>query len=197
MDYMHFTWNIYHYWNIFDQLHQVVGITSIVSHLGPRCVCLYLISLNWTVLMVMMCVCGRWTVCQWTPVQRVYRSSWCPSRAVATLSCSAPGHSRTPAALKKRPLQRPGGRPHYIKKKKTQKTITLSESHRLTWNVYVLTLSEGPSRDVVLHLTTGRIHNKNVSTHLIGSISKGAQWESALKETWRNRYPHISFCKLL
>ncbi|KAF7229368.1 integrin alpha FG-GAP repeat containing 2, partial [Nothobranchius furzeri] len=32
---------------------------------------------------------------------------------------------------------------------------------------------EGPSRDVVLHLTTGRIHNKNVSTHLIGSISKG------------------------
>lgn len=33
--------------------------------------------------------------------------------------------------------------------------------------------SEGPSRDVILHLTTGRIHNKNVSTHLIGSISKG------------------------
>lgn len=36
-------------------------------------------------------------------------------------------------------------------------------------------LSEGPSRDVVLHLTTGRIHNKNVSTHLIGSISKGTR----------------------
>ncbi|XP_077956633.1 KICSTOR complex protein ITFG2 isoform X1 [Gasterosteus aculeatus] len=33
--------------------------------------------------------------------------------------------------------------------------------------------SEAPSRDVVLHLTSGRIHNKNVSTHLIGSISKG------------------------
>uniref|UniRef100_A0A3Q3QEV7 Integrin alpha FG-GAP repeat containing 2 n=1 Tax=Monopterus albus TaxID=43700 RepID=A0A3Q3QEV7_MONAL len=32
-----------------------------------------------------------------------------------------------------------------------------------------------PGRDVVLHLTTGRIHNKNVSTHLIGSISKGTQ----------------------
>uniref|UniRef100_A0A8C9XS00 Integrin alpha FG-GAP repeat containing 2 n=1 Tax=Sander lucioperca TaxID=283035 RepID=A0A8C9XS00_SANLU len=35
--------------------------------------------------------------------------------------------------------------------------------------------SEGPSRDVVLHVTTGRIHNKNVSTHLIGSISKGTK----------------------
>ncbi|KAK1789595.1 hypothetical protein P4O66_015495 [Electrophorus voltai] len=34
---------------------------------------------------------------------------------------------------------------------------------------------EGPSRDVVLHLTTGRIHNKNVSTHLIGSISRGSK----------------------
>uniref|UniRef100_A0A7N6BZV8 Integrin alpha FG-GAP repeat containing 2 n=1 Tax=Anabas testudineus TaxID=64144 RepID=A0A7N6BZV8_ANATE len=37
----------------------------------------------------------------------------------------------------------------------------------------------GPSRDVVLHLTTGRIHNKNVSTHLIGSISKGSKEESS------------------
>uniref|UniRef100_A0A672J0J9 Integrin alpha FG-GAP repeat containing 2 n=1 Tax=Salarias fasciatus TaxID=181472 RepID=A0A672J0J9_SALFA len=39
--------------------------------------------------------------------------------------------------------------------------------------------SEGPSRDVVLHPTTGRIHNKNVSTHLIGSISKGSKEESS------------------
>ncbi|CAN9508474.1 unnamed protein product [Ophioblennius macclurei] len=39
--------------------------------------------------------------------------------------------------------------------------------------------SEGPSRDVVLHATTGRIHNKNVSTHLIGSISKGSKEESS------------------
>uniref|UniRef100_A0A3Q1B0F1 Integrin alpha FG-GAP repeat containing 2 n=1 Tax=Amphiprion ocellaris TaxID=80972 RepID=A0A3Q1B0F1_AMPOC len=38
---------------------------------------------------------------------------------------------------------------------------------------------KGPSRDVVLHLTTGRIHNKNVSTHLIGSISKGSKEESS------------------
>lgn len=36
-------------------------------------------------------------------------------------------------------------------------------------------VSEGPSRDVILHLTTGRIHNKNVSTHLIGSISRGSK----------------------
>uniref|UniRef100_A0A8C5D638 Integrin alpha FG-GAP repeat containing 2 n=1 Tax=Gouania willdenowi TaxID=441366 RepID=A0A8C5D638_GOUWI len=36
-----------------------------------------------------------------------------------------------------------------------------------------------PSRDVTLHLTTGRIHNKNVSTHLIGSISKGSKEESS------------------
>uniref|UniRef100_A0A671KAY4 Integrin alpha FG-GAP repeat containing 2 n=1 Tax=Sinocyclocheilus anshuiensis TaxID=1608454 RepID=A0A671KAY4_9TELE len=35
--------------------------------------------------------------------------------------------------------------------------------------------TEGPSRDVVLHLTTGRIHNKNVSTHLIGSIRRGTE----------------------
>ncbi|XP_053718607.1 KICSTOR complex protein ITFG2 isoform X2 [Synchiropus splendidus] len=40
--------------------------------------------------------------------------------------------------------------------------------------------SEGPSRDVILHLTTGRIQNKNVSTHLIGSISKGSKEESAI-----------------
>ncbi|KAM8909904.1 KICSTOR complex protein ITFG2 isoform 2-T4 [Spinachia spinachia] len=39
--------------------------------------------------------------------------------------------------------------------------------------------SDGPSRDLVLHLTTGRIHNKNVSTHLIGSISKGSKEESS------------------
>lgn len=45
--------------------------------------------------------------------------------------------------------------------------------------------SEGPSRDVILHLTTGRIHNKNVSTHLIGSISKGennAEFTTSLKD---------------
>uniref|UniRef100_A0A3P9AV95 Integrin alpha FG-GAP repeat containing 2 n=1 Tax=Maylandia zebra TaxID=106582 RepID=A0A3P9AV95_9CICH len=36
-----------------------------------------------------------------------------------------------------------------------------------------------PTTDVVLHLTTGRIHNKNVSTHLIGSISKGSKEESS------------------
>uniref|UniRef100_A0A8K9UHH7 Integrin alpha FG-GAP repeat containing 2 n=1 Tax=Oncorhynchus mykiss TaxID=8022 RepID=A0A8K9UHH7_ONCMY len=39
--------------------------------------------------------------------------------------------------------------------------------------------SEGPSRDVILHLTTGRIHNKNVSTHLIGSISRGSKGDSS------------------
>ncbi|XP_061617998.1 KICSTOR complex protein ITFG2 isoform X2 [Phyllopteryx taeniolatus] len=38
---------------------------------------------------------------------------------------------------------------------------------------------DGPSRDVVLRLTTGRIHNKNVSTHLIGSIGKGSKEESS------------------
>ncbi|KAG7248335.1 hypothetical protein CRUP_003866, partial [Coryphaenoides rupestris] len=36
-----------------------------------------------------------------------------------------------------------------------------------------------PGRDVILHLTTGRIHNKNVSTHLIGSISRGSKEESS------------------
>ncbi|XP_075458424.1 KICSTOR complex protein ITFG2 isoform X2 [Ascaphus truei] len=30
-----------------------------------------------------------------------------------------------------------------------------------------------PARDVILHQTSGRIHNKNVSTHLIGSIGQG------------------------
>uniref|UniRef100_G3TUI3 Integrin alpha FG-GAP repeat containing 2 n=1 Tax=Loxodonta africana TaxID=9785 RepID=G3TUI3_LOXAF len=33
-------------------------------------------------------------------------------------------------------------------------------------------------RDVVLHQTSGRIHNKNVSTHLIGSIKQGHSPES-------------------
>ncbi|XP_051885995.1 KICSTOR complex protein ITFG2 isoform X1 [Pristis pectinata] len=33
--------------------------------------------------------------------------------------------------------------------------------------------SEGLIRDVILHQTSGRIHNKNVSTHLIGSINRG------------------------
>uniref|UniRef100_A0A8C2C136 Integrin alpha FG-GAP repeat containing 2 n=1 Tax=Cyprinus carpio TaxID=7962 RepID=A0A8C2C136_CYPCA len=35
------------------------------------------------------------------------------------------------------------------------------------------------SRDVVLHLTTGRIHNKNVSTHVIGSICRGSKDDSS------------------
>ncbi|KAM6987057.1 LOW QUALITY PROTEIN: KICSTOR complex protein ITFG2 [Aplochiton taeniatus] len=39
--------------------------------------------------------------------------------------------------------------------------------------------SEGPSRDVILHLTTGRIHNKNVSTHLIANISRGSNDDSS------------------
>ncbi|KAM9230114.1 KICSTOR complex protein ITFG2 isoform 2-T2 [Dugong dugon] len=34
------------------------------------------------------------------------------------------------------------------------------------------------TRDVVLHQTSGRIHNKNVSTHLIGSIKQGHSPES-------------------
>ncbi|XP_034641283.1 KICSTOR complex protein ITFG2 isoform X5 [Trachemys scripta elegans] len=35
------------------------------------------------------------------------------------------------------------------------------------------TSREAPVRDVILHQTSGRIHNKNVSTHLIGSIGRG------------------------
>ncbi|XP_078194571.1 KICSTOR complex protein ITFG2 isoform X8 [Callithrix jacchus] len=34
------------------------------------------------------------------------------------------------------------------------------------------------ARDVVLHQTSGRIHNKNVSTHLIGNIKQGHSTES-------------------
>ncbi|XP_059539873.1 KICSTOR complex protein ITFG2 isoform X3 [Myotis daubentonii] len=34
------------------------------------------------------------------------------------------------------------------------------------------------ARDVVLHQTSGRIHNKNVSTHLIGNIKRGHTAES-------------------
>ncbi|KAM4677561.1 KICSTOR complex protein ITFG2 [Discoglossus pictus] len=33
---------------------------------------------------------------------------------------------------------------------------------------------EASARDVILHQTSGRIHNKNVSTHLIGSIKTGS-----------------------
>ncbi|XP_061438544.1 KICSTOR complex protein ITFG2 isoform X2 [Rhineura floridana] len=35
------------------------------------------------------------------------------------------------------------------------------------------TSREAPVRDVILRQTSGRIHNKNVSTHLIGSIGRG------------------------
>ncbi|XP_063550636.1 KICSTOR complex protein ITFG2 isoform X1 [Gorilla gorilla gorilla] len=50
--------------------------------------------------------------------------------------------------------------------------------------------SEGPmdgsretpaARDVVLHQTSGRIHNKNVSTHLIGNIKQGESVATALR----------------
>ncbi|XP_030576101.1 KICSTOR complex protein ITFG2 isoform X2 [Archocentrus centrarchus] len=55
--------------------------------------------------------------------------------------------------------------------------------------------SEGPSRDVVLHLTTGRIHNKNVSTHLIGSISKGTLklMDSSEQLLWSVQVDHQLF----
>lgn len=53
-----------------------------------------------------------------------------------------------------------------------------------TWKAEQQPLSEGtessatsretPVRDVILHQTSGRIHNKNVSTHLIGSIGRGS-----------------------
>ncbi|NWI34384.1 ITFG2 protein, partial [Sula dactylatra] len=39
--------------------------------------------------------------------------------------------------------------------------------------------SEAPIRDVILHQTSGRIHNKNVSTHLIGSIGRGCSGENS------------------
>ncbi|XP_071618555.1 KICSTOR complex protein ITFG2 [Heliangelus exortis] len=39
--------------------------------------------------------------------------------------------------------------------------------------------SEAPIRDVILHQTSGRIHNKNVSTHLIGSIGRGRSGENS------------------
>ncbi|XP_040200362.1 KICSTOR complex protein ITFG2 isoform X3 [Rana temporaria] len=53
---------------------------------------------------------------------------------------------------------------------------------RCTWSNETSLVSEGAgaaearevsSRDVILHQTSGRIHNKNVSTHLIGSIKQG------------------------
>uniref|UniRef100_A0A674A6I9 Integrin alpha FG-GAP repeat containing 2 n=1 Tax=Salmo trutta TaxID=8032 RepID=A0A674A6I9_SALTR len=46
-------------------------------------------------------------------------------------------------------------------------------------NMEYVNQSEGPSRDEILHLTTGRIHNKNVSTHLTGSISRGSKGDSS------------------
>ncbi|XP_019371582.1 PREDICTED: integrin-alpha FG-GAP repeat-containing protein 2 isoform X1 [Gavialis gangeticus] len=38
---------------------------------------------------------------------------------------------------------------------------------------------DAPVRDVILHQTSGRIHNENVSTHLIGSISRGCPTASS------------------
>ncbi|MEQ2158285.1 integrin alpha FG-GAP repeat-containing protein 2, partial [Goodea atripinnis] len=55
--------------------------------------------------------------------------------------------------------------------------------------------SEGPSRDVVLHLTSGRIHNKNVSTHLVGSINKGTLklMDSSEQLLWSVQVDHQLF----
>lgn len=131
-----------------------------------------------------LCGVRRWTVSQWTRVQKVCRSSWCPSLAVAMPSCSALGLSRTQAAQRKRPLPHPAGRAQ-LKYTQTHIYVWMYIAYIYTYiHTYICTLvclyvclflavSEGPSRDVILHLTTGRIHNKNVSTHLIGSISKG------------------------
>ncbi|XP_030660682.1 KICSTOR complex protein ITFG2 isoform X2 [Nomascus leucogenys] len=67
--------------------------------------------------------------------------------------------------------------------------------------------SEGPTdgsretpavRDVVLHQTSGRIHNKNVSTHLIGNIKQGTlklmeEMEEADKLLWSVQVDHQLF----
>ncbi|KAM6137091.1 KICSTOR complex protein ITFG2 isoform 2-T2 [Pterocles gutturalis] len=54
---------------------------------------------------------------------------------------------------------------------------------------------EAPIRDVILHQTSGRIHNKNVSTHLIGSISRGTLklMEGADKLLWSVQVDHQLF----
>ncbi|KAM9579992.1 KICSTOR complex protein ITFG2 isoform 2-T2 [Guaruba guarouba] len=55
--------------------------------------------------------------------------------------------------------------------------------------------SEAPIRDVILHQTSGRIHNKNVSTHLIGSIARGTLklMEGADKLLWSVQVDHQLF----
>uniref|UniRef100_A0A3Q2D4L1 Integrin alpha FG-GAP repeat containing 2 n=1 Tax=Cyprinodon variegatus TaxID=28743 RepID=A0A3Q2D4L1_CYPVA len=69
-----------------------------------------------------------------------------------------------------------------------------------TWTQQDSTESEDddpatPGRDVVLHLTSGRIHNKNVSTHLIGSISKGTLklMDSSEQLLWSVQVDHQLF----
>uniref|UniRef100_A0A2K5QR18 Integrin alpha FG-GAP repeat containing 2 n=1 Tax=Cebus imitator TaxID=2715852 RepID=A0A2K5QR18_CEBIM len=55
---------------------------------------------------------------------------------------------------------------------------------------------EAPAaRDVVLHQTSGRIHNKNVSTHLIGNIKQGTLklMEEADKLLWSVQVDHQLF----
>ncbi|KAH0521221.1 Integrin-alpha FG-GAP repeat-containing protein 2 [Microtus ochrogaster] len=45
------------------------------------------------------------------------------------------------------------------------------------------------ARDIVLHQTSGRIHNKNVSTHLIGNIKQGKEGEELNKAVLGERRP--------
>ncbi|XP_044273718.1 KICSTOR complex protein ITFG2 isoform X2 [Varanus komodoensis] len=54
---------------------------------------------------------------------------------------------------------------------------------------------EAPVRDVIIHQTSGRIHNKNVSTHLIGSIGRGTLklMEGADKLLWSVQVDHQLF----
>lgn len=54
------------------------------------------------------------------------------------------------------------------------KSLENSAPLAFCWPSLSFTHRESPAaRDVVLHQTSGRIHNKNVSTHLIGNIKQG------------------------
>lgn len=58
------------------------------------------------------------------------------------------------------------------------------------WPNLFLTNRETPAaRDIVLHQTSGRIHNKNVSTHLIGNIKQGKEGEELNKAVLGERRP--------
>uniref|UniRef100_A0A8D0EE66 Integrin alpha FG-GAP repeat containing 2 n=1 Tax=Salvator merianae TaxID=96440 RepID=A0A8D0EE66_SALMN len=99
--------------------------------------------------------------------QLVLLKKWLLEGQVDSLTVN-PGHDSTPEMM----VSQPGC--GYAVLLCTWKTEQHPAAEKIDSSA---TSREAPVRDVILHQTSGRIHNKNVSTHLIGSIGRGSAEE--------------------